>query len=99
MHLPPCFLAPLSQSFEKVLPINVVEENVLPPVSPTHDVVILRNALAPSRTISILLSLSSPCETRSSNSPFATVVDCFFLQPSILSWKMFLFRIAPDSSG
>ena len=39
MHLPPGFLAPLSQSFEKILPINVVGENVLPPVSSIHDVV------------------------------------------------------------
>jgi len=39
VHLPPGFLAPLGQSFEKVLPINVINENVLPPIPSVHDVV------------------------------------------------------------
>ena len=42
VHLPSGFLAPLNQSFDPApagLPINVIDENVLPPVSSIHDVV------------------------------------------------------------
>jgi len=39
VHLPPGFLAPVSQSFQKALAVNIIDENVLPPVSPIHDVV------------------------------------------------------------
>ena len=39
MHLPPGLLAPFSQCFEEILPINVIYEYVLLPISPIHDVV------------------------------------------------------------
>jgi len=38
MHLPPGPLAPFSQSFEEILPINAIYEYVLLPISPIHDV-------------------------------------------------------------
>ena len=39
MHLPISLLTRLSQRFEEVLPIHVVEVNVIPAVSPAHDMV------------------------------------------------------------
>ena len=39
VHPPPGLLAPFSQSFEEILPINVIDEYVLLPISPIHDVV------------------------------------------------------------
>ena len=39
MHLPAGFLTRLRQGFEKVLPVNVVQENGLPPIPATHDMI------------------------------------------------------------
>jgi hypothetical protein len=36
MHLPAGFLTGLDQCFEEILPVNVVQENVIPPVSPAQ---------------------------------------------------------------
>lgn len=39
MHLPAGFLAGLGQRLEKILPIHVIQENVLAPISAAHDVI------------------------------------------------------------
>jgi hypothetical protein len=39
VNLPPGFLARLGQGFKKILPVNVVQENVFAPVTPIHHTV------------------------------------------------------------
>src|SRR5439155_7992323 len=39
MHLPACLLARLSQSFQKVLPIHIIDENLLASIISAHDMV------------------------------------------------------------
>jgi hypothetical protein len=39
MHLPAGLLARLSQRFDKIMAVNIVQENVFAPVPATHDVV------------------------------------------------------------
>jgi hypothetical protein len=39
MHLPIGLLARLGQCFQKILSIHVVEENILPAISPAHYVI------------------------------------------------------------
>lgn len=39
MHLPCSFLAGLGQCLEKILPVHIVQENVLALVATAHDVV------------------------------------------------------------
>ena len=39
MHLPAGFLACLGHGLEKVLPVNVVQENVLTPIPAAHDMI------------------------------------------------------------
>jgi hypothetical protein len=39
MHLPISLLASLRQRFEKILPIHVVQKNILLPVSAAHHVI------------------------------------------------------------
>jgi hypothetical protein len=39
MHLPAGFLAGFGQGLEEIVPVNVIQEDILTPVSTTHDVV------------------------------------------------------------
>jgi hypothetical protein len=39
VNLKTCLLAGLSQSFEEILPIHIVQENLVPTVATAHDVV------------------------------------------------------------
>jgi len=39
MHLPAGLLAGLSQGFNEVLPVNVVQEYLLPPLASAHNVI------------------------------------------------------------
>jgi hypothetical protein len=39
MHLPAGFLAGFRQSFNEILPVHVVQEDILPPIAPAHDVI------------------------------------------------------------
>ena len=39
MHLPARFLAGLGQRLQEILPVNIIHENILAPVSPVYDVV------------------------------------------------------------
>ena len=40
MHLPVCLLTRLGQRLEEILPVHIIQKNVLPPVATAHDVVI-----------------------------------------------------------
>ena len=39
MHLPARFLAGFGQCFDEILPVNVIHEYFLPPISPTHHII------------------------------------------------------------
>jgi hypothetical protein len=39
MHLPAGFLAGFGQGLEEIVPVNIIQEDILTPVSTTHDVV------------------------------------------------------------
>jgi hypothetical protein len=39
MHFPAGFLAGFGQGLEEIVPVNVIQEDILTPVSTTHDVV------------------------------------------------------------
>jgi hypothetical protein len=39
MHLPAGFLPGFGQGLEEIVPVNVIQEDILTPVSTTHDVV------------------------------------------------------------
>ena len=38
-HLKTGFVAGFGQGFEKILPIDVIQENSFPPIAPAHDVI------------------------------------------------------------
>ena len=39
MHLPGGFLARFGQRLDEILPIHVIQEDVLPPVAPAHEMI------------------------------------------------------------
>jgi len=39
VNLPIGFLAGLGQRFQEILPVHVIQENILTPVTPAHDMI------------------------------------------------------------